>query len=201
MPKENTVHERRRDGGRHSGDVWKGLAAGAVSGLAAAAVMNQFQGLWAKLIEGEESSHGAQSLQHGTPSHGVGRELEGRGSNQDQDDAAERTASFVSETAFEHRLTKSEKEAAGTAVHYAFGVGSGALYGALAEALPQVTAGAGLPFGAVVWLTADEGVVPLLGLSKTPAEYPLKTHAYAFASHLVFGLTAEMVRRAVRNAL
>ena len=60
---------------------------------------------------------------------------------------------------------------------------------------------AGLPFGAAFWLLADETAVPLLGLSKGPTEYPLSTYAYALASHLVYGLTAEAVRRAVRGAL
>jgi uncharacterized membrane protein YagU involved in acid resistance len=98
-------------------------------------------------------------------------------------------------------LTNREKEIAGAAVHYAFGMGSGALYGVLAEAAPQVTKGAGLPFGAFVWLTADEGMVPLLGLSKGPTAYPLSTHVYALASHLVYGLTTEIMRRAVRRVL
>ena len=47
---------------------------------------------------------------------------------------------------------------------------------------------------------ADQPVIGR-GLSKLPTEYPLSVHAYAFASHLVFGLTTELVRRAVRNAL
>jgi hypothetical protein len=182
-------------------NVWKGLAAGVVGGLAASLVMNQFQALWGKLVEGVERSHGAQSLQQGSPQHGVARELQERGSDEEQDDAAERVASAISEKVFEHKLTESEKDAAGTLVHYVFGATTGAMYGGLAEILPEVTAGAGLPFGAFVWLTADEGLVPALGLSKPPTEYPLKTHAYALASHFVYGLTAEMVRRAVRRAL
>jgi putative membrane protein len=75
------------------------------------------------------------------------------------------------------------------------------LYGALAEVTPQVTAAGGLPFGAGFWLLADEISVPLLGLSKGPTEYPVSTHVYALASHLVYGVTAELGRRAVRNVL
>lgn len=182
-------------------DVWKGLAAGVVGGLVASALMNEFQALWGKLIEGEESSHGAQSLQKGSPAHGIGRELRARGSDDEEDDAPERLANAVAVGAFDRELTKSEKESAGTALHYAYGTSMGALYGAAAEIVPGLTAGAGLPFGATVWVTADEGVVPLLGLSKKPTEYPLSIHAYALASHLVYGLTTEVVRRAVRRAL
>ena len=75
------------------------------------------------------------------------------------------------------------------------------VYGAAAEIVPQVTAAAGLPYGGLIWLGADEGVVPALGLSKSPGEYPVSTHAYALASHLVYGATTEGVRRAVRSIL
>jgi hypothetical protein len=186
---------------RAESNVWKGLAAGVIGGLAASLVMNQFQALWGKLAEGVERSHGAQSLQQGSPAHGVARELQEKGSDAEEDDAAVRVANVISEEVFEHKLSRSEKETAGTLVHYVFGATTGAMYGGLAEILPEVTAGAGLPFGAFIWLTADEGVVPALGLSKSPTEYPLSTHAYSLSSHFVYGLTTEMVRRAVRSAL
>ncbi|PYS91386.1 MAG: hypothetical protein DMF64_12485 [Acidobacteria bacterium] len=192
-----------RDNGqsRRDGDVLKGLAAGIAGGLVASFVMNQFQALWSKLTEDEERSHGAQSRQQGTPQHGVARELQARGSDEEEDDATERTAQAIAEGVFDHKLSKPAKQTAGAAVHYAFGMTTGAFYGATCELLPEAAAGAGLPFGAFVWLTADEGVVPLLGLSKPPTEYPLEKHAYAFAAHLVYGLTTELVRRAVRAAL
>lgn len=187
--------------GRDESSVWKGLAAGVVGGLTAAFVMNQFQALWGKLMEGTERSHGAQSLQDGAPDHGVGRELQERGSDEEGDNAAVRAASGVSELVFDHRLTKDEKETGGEIAHYVMGATSGAIYGVAAELLPEATVGAGLPFGAAVWVGADELVVPALGLSKWPTEYPLKTHVYSFVSHLVYGLTTEVVRRGVRSAL
>lgn len=186
---------------REEGEVWKGLAAGVVAGLAAAWAMNQFQAAWSWLSEGEERSHGAQSMQQGSPRQGVGRELQARGQDSEQDDAPERLANAIAVATLDQELTKREKEAAGTAFHYAMGATSGALYGAAAEIIPVVKAGAGLPFGAAVWLVADEGIVPALGLSKSPTEYPLSIHAYAFTSHLVFGLTAEIVRRAMRRVV
>jgi putative membrane protein len=190
-------------GKRHQkSDIWKGLAAGVVSGLAASWVMNQFQSAWGKLAEGVDKPHGAQSLQHGTPQHGVGRELQERGREESDDNAAVRTASIISEEIFDRELkNKEEKEIGGAIAHYAMGATSGAIYGAAAEFLPEVTIGTGLPFGAAVWLVADEGLVPALGLSKSPTEYPLSKHAYALASHLVYGVATELVRNAVRRAL
>lgn len=181
--------------------MWKGLAAGLVGGLVASVVMNQFQSLLGKLTVGIEKSHGAQSLQQGSPQHGAGRMLQEHGSDDERDDAAERLANAIAVGVFDHELTKSEKETAGTALHYAYGISMGGFYGTAAELAPVVTTGAGVPYGAMIWLTADEGVVPALGLSKSAPEYPLSIHAYALASHLVYGLTVEIVRGAVRRAL
>ena len=188
-------------GRRKEGDVWKGLAAGVVGGLVASIVMNQFQALWSRLAEGEERSHGAQSMQQGLPQHGIGRELQKSGSDEAQDDAAERLGNAISVGVFNHELTKSEKSTVGTSLHYAYGISMGGLYGAVAEFAPAVTIGAGLAYGTGVWVVADEGVVPALGLSKSSEEYPLSIHAYALASHIVYGMTTEVVRRAVRAVL
>ncbi|HWQ36697.1 MAG TPA: DUF1440 domain-containing protein [Blastocatellia bacterium] len=182
---------RRRDE-----DVLKGLLVGAISGLAASWVMNQFQAWLSHMAGSDGNSHGAQSEQQGTPPHGQ----QPRSENSD-DDATERLAAVLSENIAGQMLTEDEKKSAGTALHYAFGVTTGAAYGAAAELLPQVKAGAGIPFGALVWLTADEGVVPALGLSKTPTDYPLSIHAYSLASHLVYGATTEGLRRVLRPLL
>lgn len=195
------IERRVAESERRAGDVAKGMVAGMVGGFVASLVMNQFQQALQKLMEGEERGHGAQSMQQGAPRHGAGEMLRERGVDSSDDDAAERTASAISVGVFDRALTESEKETAGTAVHYAFGTGTGALYGAAVELAPALTAGAGVPFGAAVWLAADEGLVPLLGLSKSPTEYPLSTHLYALASHFVYGLTTELVRRAVRNRI
>jgi hypothetical protein len=192
---------RGGEGVRPAGNIWKGLASGIIGGLAAAAVMNTFQALLSRQAGAEERSHGAQSLQQGSPRQGVGLELRAEGRDDESDDATERLANAVSLKVLHRELTPREKEVAGTAFHYAMGATSGALYGAVAEIAPGATTGAGLPFGAAVWLVADEAIVPAAGLSKSPSEYPLSIHAYSFASHLVFGLTAEVVRRAARKAL
>jgi putative membrane protein len=197
----STIERRIAESERRAQEVSKGLVAGMIGGFVASVVMNQFQQALHKLMEGEERGHGAQSAQQGTPHHGAGEMLRERGVDSADDDATERTASAIAVGVFDHELTEKEKEAAGTAVHYAFGVSTGAFYGAVAELAPAVTQGFGTPFGAAVWLAADEGIVPSLGLSKSPTEYPISTHLYSLASHLVYGLTTEIVRRAVRDRL
>ncbi|HKY43596.1 MAG TPA: DUF1440 domain-containing protein [Pyrinomonadaceae bacterium] len=181
--------------GKQDADVLKGLIVGLASGLVAAWTMNQFQAAWTRMAGNSDKSHGAQSMQPAEGSKG-----DEQRDVQEQDDATVETAKVISRNVFGHELKEHEKEPAGAAVHYAFGAVSGGLYGALAEVSPQVTMGAGLPFGAAFWLIADEVSVPLLGLSKGPTEYPVSTHAYSLASHLVYGVTAELSRRALRQA-
>jgi hypothetical protein len=177
------------------GNVLKGAAAGLVGGLIASWTMNQFQVVWSKATEALAESNGvataeaSNSQQLSTENAPV------------EDNATVKAARAISEGVFGRELKENEKEFAGSAVHYAFGSSTGALYGAVAELAPEVTVGAGVPFGAAFWLAADETAVPLLGLAKGPTEYPVSTHAYALASHLVYGLTTELVRRAIRRAV
>jgi putative membrane protein len=190
-----------------SGDVLKGLAAGLVAGLIASWTMNRFQAMWSRQQVGVEKPHGAQGIKPYVEGQGIDESDEsdaGKGAgpgNKQQDDPAEKVAQAVTESVLDRDLKEHEKEPAGEAVHYVFGTGAGAFYGALAEVAPAVTAGAGLPFGALFWLVADEATVPALGLARKPTEYPLSTHAYSLCSHLVYALTAEAVRRTVRRAL
>lgn len=180
----------------NQGNIWKGLVAGMAGGLVASWTMNQFQAAWTRMAANSEKSHGAQSAQPSEGSSGDQSE-----DAKEQDDATVETAKVISREVFGHELQESEKESAGAAVHYAFGTVTGGLYGALAEVTPTMTTGVGLPFGAAFWLLADEVAVPLFGLSKGPTEYPVSTHVYALASHLVYGVTAEVSRRAVRQVL
>jgi hypothetical protein len=68
-------------------------------------------------------------------------------------------AEAVSQGICHHELTETEKKVAGPVVHDAMGALSGAVYGTLSELQPVMAAGAGLPFGATVWLLADEAAL------------------------------------------
>jgi putative membrane protein len=157
----------------------KGLIAGLAGGLVASWAMNQFQFVWGVLSRGCSTPRGAPT----------------------GDDTTVKAASAVSRKLLRRELTEKEKRAAGPLVHYAFGTAVGGLYGLIAEKRPKATSAGGLSFGVVFWLIADETAVPLLGLSKPPDRYPVSVHLYALASHLVFGATADLVRRSVRERL
>jgi putative membrane protein len=201
------MQDMTRTNTRDVNNVWKGFAAGLVGGLVASWTMNRFQDVWSTVAKDVETWQANQFHKvSGEQAEGVEetsgtKDLEFGSKQEVPDDTTMKAASAVSEGVFGHKLTQSEKKIGGTAVHYLFGTGVGGLYGAAAEVAPNVTAGAGLPFGAVFWLVVDEGAVPLLGLSEGPMAYPLSIHAYALSSHFVYGFTAEVVRRAVRAAL
>lgn len=159
-----------------TGDVVKGAFVGLVAGLAATVVMTEYQNLLSAMAEEEEKK-------------------KSKNKKEEKEPATVKAAAMISEGAFDHKLTKKEKEIAGPAMHYAMGATSGAIYGIASELAPFTTAGAGLPFGAAVWVLADDLAIPALGLSKSPTEFPLSTHAYALSSHLVYGLATDLVRR------
>ena len=75
---------------RNSSDPLKGMIAGAARGLVASWVMNQFQALLSRMTHGVERPHGAQSLQQGSPRHGVARELQERGRDREKAHALSR---------------------------------------------------------------------------------------------------------------
>ena len=105
-----------------------------------------------------------------------------------------------------HDLTLKEEKKASPFVHYGFGASMGALYGVLHEVAPKRMKQmsplmAGVGYGSALFVGADEIAVPALGLSGGPKKQPLSTHAYGLASHVVYGVTGEMVRRTVRKLL
>ncbi|HET7620219.1 MAG TPA: DUF1440 domain-containing protein [Vicinamibacterales bacterium] len=122
-------------------------------------------------------------------------------SQESSEPATNKAADAIASLVTGGEVPEQYKSAAGSVVHYAMGAATGALYGAIAERKDGVTAWAGLPFGATVWLLADEIAVPAAGLAKGPTSYPPSTHAYALASHLVYGAATESVRRGLRALL
>jgi putative membrane protein len=160
--------------GMFIGRVVKGFLAGVIGGLVGAWVMNKFQ---------ERSQANMPGAEGG------------------EENATTKAAGAVSQAVLHRPLTKAEKPKAAVATHYATGAVAGALYGAAAEILPVVKAGMGIPFGAIVWLIADEVAVPSLGLAKSPTEYPLDTHADALAAHMVYGIATDVARRVAKAML
>ena len=175
---------------RRRSSVWRGAAAGFAGGLVASWTMNQFQAVWSQAAEKLSDRSGEAKQSEKSAAEGDGGE-----------DATIKAADSVWSGITGSPLTKEEKKIAGPIVHYLFGSGTGAFYGAVAEYLPALTFGEGALYGTVLFVGADEVAVPAFGLSKAPAEYPLSSHASALAAHLVYGVTTEIVRQVVRKLL
>lgn len=156
----------------------KGAIAGLIGGIVASFVMEKFQAKLSELTADKKPS-----------------------GKKEEEPATVKAAEEISEDVFGHELTKEEKGPAGEVMHYAMGAASGIIYGIAAEVEPVTTIGVGIPFGASVWLIADEGLVPAAGFAKPPSEYPLSVHLSALASHLVYGITTEIVRSGIRKII
>jgi uncharacterized membrane protein YagU involved in acid resistance len=166
----------------------KGLAAGAIGGLVASWIMGYVHAA----LGGAQQNLDDRSEQ--------ANRRQGQGQAQQQsggEDATVKTAVAIAE-ALHTEIPQEKKKTAGSVVHYAYGTILGGLYGMAAEDWRPARWGEGALFGAAVWLGSDEIMVPALKLAKGPREYPLKVHAGALASHVVYGVTAEMVRRGLR---
>jgi putative membrane protein len=100
-----------------------------------------------------------------------------------------------------HSLDKQTKETAGEAIHWGFGVATGAAYGALAEFYPAVTAKEGATFGLTLMSLTHENALPAMGLSAPPEEQTPREHTSEAASHILYGMVAEKVRSVVRGLL
>ena len=90
-------------------------------------------------------------------------------------------------------LAPGQPRPAGVAVHYALGIGPGALYGALRKRVDRVGAGRGLLYGLALFVVNDELLNPILGLSSGPTAYPWQAHVRGLVGHLTLGVATDVV--------
>jgi len=178
------------------GATWKGIVAGAAGGLVAAWAMEQFQQRFSQ-VAGDRADENQRSS--GRPEAWDARS---------QDQVSGQTASATEKAADAAAggmalapLDPFTRASTAQALHYAFGIGVGAVYGALAESDSGVTRLGGIAFGLGVWAAADEISTTLFGLAPSPGNRPPLAHTYSVLSHVVYGLTTEGVRRSTRVAL
>jgi hypothetical protein len=88
-------------------------------------------------------------------------------------------------------LDQEQNEKLGAAIHWALGLGAGAVYAVARRRFASVGKIAGLGFGTMFWAVVDEGVVPALGLTPGPRAFPWQAHARGLAGHLTFGTVAD----------
>jgi hypothetical protein len=168
----------------------RGAAMGAVGGLAGSLAMTLALRLLDRLGYPRAPHHPQHSVYRGLPASARRDPLTLA------QDATVELADRAARLLLRRRLSRREKEVAGPLVHYLFGAGAGAIYGALVERHPDSRGG--LRFGGVVWVLADFLGLPLLGVAPPQWETPVAVHARGVASHVPYGLVTERVRRALR---
>jgi putative membrane protein len=142
------------------------LVVGVAAGVAAAFAMNLFQLAWSKAV-----------------------------SKPPEPSATQDAAYHLSGTLTGHVASPTGRKILGNVIHYTTGAVLGGVYGLISGVFPTLTFGKGTAFGTAVWATADEIAVPLVGLGPPLGRTDAVDHAYGLASHLIFGLTLDFVRR------
>ena len=98
-----------------------------------------------------------------------------------------------------HTLDAGTKAVASEAIHWGYGALTGAAYGALAEFYPAATDKEGASFGLALMTLTHENALPAMGLAAAPEDQTLREKGSEAASHVLFGVVTERVRRMVRN--
>ena len=100
-----------------------------------------------------------------------------------------------------HPLSEQQKMLRMQAIHWTFGIGTGAVYGAVAEVAPVVTVLYGAVFGVVLQGLTHETAVPYFGLDKPASEQPAREHTSELFTHVLYGVATELVRRVLRRRM
>lgn len=159
-----------------SAKILRGALAGLIAGVAASFVMDRFQAAVTALSSSDDGGS-------------------------DEEPSTEKAADAIARAVTGSAVPEADKPLAGQAMHYLLGSALGAAYGIAAEFRPGITAGKGTMFGLGTATLLDETAVPALGLGAAPWKAPLSSNLFSYASHLVFGGTAELVRGQVAKTL
>jgi putative membrane protein len=98
-------------------------------------------------------------------------------------------------------LAVREKTAAAESIHWGFGALAGAAYGGVVEYFPAATSKDGAAFGMALSSLTHGTALPAMGLSAAPEDQTARERTSEVATHVVYGVVTETVRRVVRKML
>src|SRR5207248_2422364 len=84
-------------------------------------------------------------------------------------------------------MSKMQVLAATLVSHFGYGAVTGALYSPLAKKLPLPAVLKGAIFGVAVWASSYLGLLPLLGISESAHQEPVRRNLMMIAAHIVWG--------------
>jgi len=100
-----------------------------------------------------------------------------------------------------HELAVRPKTAAAESIHWGFGALAGAAYGGVVEYFPAATSKDGAAFGMALSSLTHGTALPAMGLSAAPEDQTTRERTSEMATHVVYGVVTETVRRVVRKML
>lgn len=168
--------------------IWKGAVAGLAGGLVGTVVKSQVEPVLQDL--GERLF---------PPSHAEkehpGADVQGHPDRMPPSKLAQEATDEAGVT-----LSRDEKLEAQDAIHWAFGTAAGVAYGVLAE-VADAEVGFGLPASVALFTGTHGTTLPALGLQADVDQLPRAWWVWELGSHLVYGVTVDLVRRGVRGLL
>ncbi len=168
--------------------LWKGAVAGLAGGLVGTWVKSQAEPVLQDLGERWFPPTPAEKEQ-------LGADVQGHPDRMPPATMAQRATDAVGVT-----LSRDETLEAQGVIHWAFGTGAGMAYGVLAEGT-DAEAGFGVPAAAVLFAATHGTALPASGVQADPRRMPAAWWVWELGSHLVYGLTVDVVRRGVRRSL
>jgi hypothetical protein len=109
--------------------------------------------------------------------------------------AAEKSARLVGAD-----LSEEQAGRLGTALHWALGIGAGALYGAFRRRVSGLDWAQGVGFGLGFFVLVDELMNWALGFTPGPTAFPWQAHTRGLAGHVAYGVIAETTLDALDRA-
>ena len=164
-----------------------GVLAGALGGAIGTVALTAFQMSSLKATEAMESKLGADDT-YSKQQKALLEMFE---------EAHTKTADAVTKAAGVE-LTPKQRKTAAPVTEFAFGILCAGVYGALAEYLPIVRAGAGMTYGAVLFTGASLVVLPAIGYVPSPQDRTPVQHFGGLTSNMLYGWVTEIVRRILR---
>jgi putative membrane protein len=85
------------------------------------------------------------------------------------------------------QMSPETRSAATMLAHFAYGGATGAIYGAVDDAIPFPTLYKGIGFGLIVWTASYLGLLPGAGVLKVATKHPARRNLLMIGAHVVFG--------------
>jgi putative membrane protein len=168
-----------------SADTLTGAAIGAFAGVLGAFLMVRFQNAVINVTTNGGAT--ADVPKHREPGHPERKE---------QADASAKVADAAVVIATGKHLDREPRKRGGEIVHYAFGAGAGAAFGAIAKLTAEDAEyaaaskfAAGVAYGLGLWVAADLVILPALRLAPQPQEQAPQRLALGAAGHAIYGAT------------